>query len=177
MKKFLMLFSLVVLLMSSAVAGENENDTMVLKTIEGKTLHLIGTTDGLKIPEYKGKVVFLEFWGTKCPPCRMSIPHYIDLMNKYKGKLAMLAVEVQATPKDRLKKFVESHKINYDIVAHSDAGHFVDYIAQRSQWRGAIPFLLIFDKSGKVVTIQEGMLREEALEGIIKTLSADKSKK
>ena len=104
----------------------------------------------------------------------MSIPHYINLMKKYKGKLAMLAIEVQATPKDRLKKFVKSHKINYDVVAHKDAGDFVDYIAQRTQWRGSIPFLLIFDQTGKVVTIQVGMPREEALDGIVKTLTSKK---
>ena len=175
MKKFLILFVTVGLFISSLSGADV--DVITLKTIDGKTLHLEGTPDGLKVKEYKGKVLFLEFWGTRCPPCKMSIPHYIDLMKKYKDKLAMVAVEVQATPKDRLKKFVESHKINYDVVAHSDAGGFVDYIAQRAQWRGAIPFLLIFDRSGRVVTMQEGMLREEALEGIIKTLSSDKSKK
>ena len=175
MKKLLMLFVTIGLLFSSLSAADV--DIFTLKTINGKILHLEGTTDGLRVKEYKGKILFLEFWGTMCPPCRMSIPHYIDLMKKYKDKLAMVAVEVQATPKDRLKKFVEAHKINYDVVAHSDAGGFVDYIARRAQWRGAIPFLLIFDKSGKIVTIQEGMLREEALEGIIKTLSSKNSKK
>ncbi len=175
MKKFLMLFVIVGLFISYLSAADG--DKITLKTIDGKTLHIEGTSDGLKVDEYKGKVLFLEFWGTRCPPCRMSIPHYIDLMKKYKDKLAMVAVEVQATPKDRLKKFVEAHKINYDVVAHSDAGGFVDYISQRAQWRGAIPFLLIFDRNGKVVTMQAGMLREAALEGIIKTLSADKSKK
>ena len=173
MKRFLLLLSIVGFLSGSLFAQEPV-DKMTLQTIDGKTLHITGTTDGLKVDEYKGKVVFLEFWGTRCPPCKMSIPHYINLMKKFKGKLAMLAVEVQATPKDRLKRFVKAHKINYDVVAHEDAEMFVDYIAQRTQWNGSIPFLLIFDQQGRVVTIQVGMLRESSLAGIVKTLTSSK---
>lgn len=174
MKKLLTLIAIIGLLTAGLSAGDNDMTT--LKTIEGKTIHIKGTPSGLEIPEYKGKVVFLEFWGTHCPPCRMSIPHYINLMKKYKDKFAMLAIEVQSTPKAQLKQFVESRKINYDVVAYADAIDFVDYIAQRAQWQGSIPFLLIFDKRGKVVTMQVGLLNEDALAGIIEKLSSDSSK-
>ena len=169
MKKLLVLVALLGVLTNGLFASDN--GMIALKTVEGKTIHIKGTPDGLQIPEYKGKVVFLEFWGTQCPPCRMSIPHYINLMKKYKGKLAMLGIEVQSTPKAQLKKFVESRKINYDVVAYSDAYDFVDYIAKRAQWKGSIPFLLILDKSGKVVTMQIGLLNEDALAQLVAKLA------
>ncbi len=174
MKKLLAFIAIVGLLTTGLSAAES--DMVTLKTIEGKMIHIKGTPEGLNIPEYKGKVVFLEFWGTHCPPCKMSIPYYINLVKKYKDKLAMLAIEVQSTPKAQLKKFVESRKINYDVVAYADAIDFVDYISQRAQWQGSIPFLLIFDKEGKVVTMQVGLLSEDALAGIIEKLSADSGK-
>jgi len=53
----------------------------------------------MEIPSYKGKVVMMEFWGTHCPPCRASIPHYINLMKKYGKSVALLAIEVQDASK------------------------------------------------------------------------------
>jgi thiol-disulfide isomerase/thioredoxin len=142
-------------------------DAIVLPTLTGKQLHIIGTENGLKIDEYKGKITFLEFWGTHCPPCRISIPHYIDLMNKYKGKLNMLAIEVQDTPKERLKSYAKEKGINYDVVAYRDAGYFVEYIARRAGWKGSIPFLIILDPNGNVVTMQVGLVPQEALERVL----------
>jgi len=152
-----------------------DNDYIKLKTIDGKTIHVKGTDDGLEIPEYKGKVVFLEFWGTHCPPCLASIPHYVDMIKKYKGKLAMLGIEVQNTPKVQLKAFTENKKINYDVVAYEDAGYFVDYIAKRAGWKGSIPFLLILGPTGKVITMQVGMLPQNVLEKVVNDFVNPKS--
>jgi len=149
-----------------------EAATITLTTVTGKKLHIHGTENGLDIQEYRGKIVFLEFWGTQCPPCLMSIPHYIELTKKYKGKLAVLAVEVQSTiPKAALKNFVERHKINYDVVDYHTGQALVQYISQRTQWHGSIPFLVIFGPDGNYVTSQVGMLPQEALEGVIKKLA------
>ena len=150
------------------------NDAIALPTINGKTIHIKGTDNGLSIPEYKGKVVFLEFWGTHCPPCLASIPHYIDLISKHKDKLAMLGIEVQDTPKKQLKAFAAAKGINYDVVAYRDAGAFVEYIAHRAGWKGSIPFLLILDQNGNVVTMQVGMLPEAALEKVFNDLITKK---
>ena len=172
MKKFF-IFAIIATIFSMNVAAGNG---FVIPTIGDKEIHIKGTTDGLDIKEYKGKVTFIEFWGTHCPPCLMSIPHYIKLTKKYKDKFAMLAIEVQSTPKDRLKSFAIAKGINYDVAPHSEAGNFVDYIAQRAQWKGSIPFLLILDPSGRVVTMQLGLLDENALGQLIEKLYSDYQK-
>ena len=161
---------LTLLFVSSTLSAEQPKQsaaTFDLKTMNGKTIHIKGTENGLDIAEYKGKVIFLEFWGTHCPPCLASIPHYVDMINKYKGKLAMLGVEVQNTPKSRLQAFAQAKKINYDVVTYQDAGYFVDYIAQRAGWKGSIPFLLILDPKGNVITMQVGMLPQNVLEKVV----------
>jgi len=166
--------ALTTLMLLSGLAQAAGNDTIALPTINGKTIHIKGTDNGLSIPEYKGKVVFLEFWGTHCPPCLASIPHYVDLISKHKDKLAMLGIEVQDTPKDQLKAFASAKGINYDVVAYRDAGAFVEYIARRAGWKGSIPFLLILDQKGNVVTMQVGMLPEAALEKVFNDLISKK---
>ena len=169
MKKILLI--LLSLALAGSLAQAADNDYVKLTTLNGKTIHIKGTDNGLEIPEYKGKVVFLEFWGTHCPPCLASIPHYVDMIKKYKGKLAMLGIEVQNTPKVRLKAFADEKKINYDVVAYQDAGYFVDYIAKRAGWKGSIPFLLILDPKGNVITMQVGMLPQNVLEKVVNDLS------
>lgn len=138
-----------------------------LKDIYGKTTTVVGTKNGLDIPSAKGKVVLLEFWGTHCPPCLMSIPHYVKLNEKYKDKLAMFAIEVQGTSKERLLEFAKANGINYNIYTQDENMDFVRYIAQRAGWRGAIPFLVIFDTNGNVVDIKKGMVPPEYIEKVI----------
>ena len=174
MKKILI--ALLTLALAGSLAQAADNDYIKLTTLNGKTIHIKGTDNGLEIPEYKGKVVFLEFWGTHCPPCLASIPHYVDMIKKYKGKLAMLGIEVQNTPKIRLKAFADEKKINYDVVAYQDAGYFVDYIAKRAGWKGSIPFLLILDPKGNVITMQVGMLPQNVLEKVVNDFTGKKAK-
>lgn len=146
-----------------------------LKTIDNTTIIAKAKKNGLDFPAFKGKVVLLELWGTHCPPCLFSIPHYIDLTKKYKDKLAMVAIEVQATPKKQLKAFVKSKGINYNILTQAENMNFVRYIAARSAWRGAIPYLLIFDTKGDVATIKRGMVSEEYIQRVIQYLTNPKT--
>jgi len=72
-----------------------EAPQMSITDIKGVTHQITGTEQGLKIKGLEGKIVFLEFFGHKCPPCLKSIPHLIKLQEKHKDKLAIIAIEVQ----------------------------------------------------------------------------------
>lgn len=91
--------------------------------------------------------------------------------------MAMVAIEVQATPEAQLKAFAKQKGINYNVVPHFAAQSFIDYVGQRSGWKGAIPFLIILDQQGNFVTAQAGLLPEDALVGVIKQLEKIQKKK
>ncbi len=170
MKKLLTALLLTLALVSTSQA-QGKKSSLQIKDINGKSYTITGTPEGLKISGMEGKVVFLEFFGHKCPPCLMSIPHLIDLQKKHKGKLAIIAVEVQGFDNSELKRFVKQKGINYTVVSGTDEHLFVSYISQRAQWQGSIPFLLALDKKGDVQYIQAGMLPESALEELFTQLS------
>jgi len=173
MKKLLLF--LAALLITSGIMHAAADDTITLKTINDKTIHIVGTEKGFTIPEYKGKILFVEFWGTHCPPCLMSIPHYIELTKKYKDQMSMLAIEVQSTSKEKLKAFAKAKGMNYDVVDYKSGYSFVEYITQRAGWTGSIPLLLILDQEGVVQIVQPGLIPQENLEKVIQDMIAKKS--
>jgi len=170
MKKLLTVLLLTLALVSTAQA-QTKKKSLHIKDIDGKSYTVSGTPEGLKISGMEGKVVFLEFFGHKCPPCLMTIPHLIDMQKKHKDKLAVMAVEVQGYNNTQLKRFVKQKGINYTVISGEQERLFVSYIAQRAQWDGSIPFLIALDKKGDVQFIQAGLLPKSSLEALFQQLS------
>ncbi|TNF44071.1 MAG: TlpA family protein disulfide reductase [Epsilonproteobacteria bacterium] len=173
MKKLLTAALLFASLFTYTQAAQDEKALaqMTMTDIKGKTYNVTGTEQGLIIEGLEGKVVFLEFFGHKCPPCLASIPHLIHLQDKYKDKLAIVAIEVQGYNNEEVKKFAKEKKMNYITVSEEKATELVYYIQQRAQWRGSIPFLVALDTKGDVQFVQAGMLPEASLEELITQLS------
>ncbi len=172
MKKLLLAALLLFTMISGAHAASETS--MSMTDIKGKTYQVTGTEQGLKIKGLEGKIVFLEFFGHKCPPCLATIPHLIDLTKKYKDKLAVVAIEVQGYNNSQLQNFAKEKGMNYIVVAEERANGIVDYISQRAQWQGSIPFLVAMDKKGDVQFVQAGMLPQASLEELIKQIDAGK---
>jgi len=168
MKKII---ALAMLLISLTVYSNAADDKFTFATTAGKKLHVTGGADSLVFDEYKGKIVFLEFFGHRCPPCLKMIGRYTKLKEKYKDKIAIVAIEVQGLDNSSLKSFSKEKGINYTTISQNNAGEFVSYIQARAQWRGAIPFLIILDKKGLVQLIHAGPLSDEALDKIVTELS------
>jgi thiol-disulfide isomerase/thioredoxin len=173
MKKLLStsLLLLSLLTYTQAAGDETPLAEMTMTDIKGKTYDVTGTEQGLLIKGLEGKVVFLEFFGHKCPPCLASIPHLVKLQKKHKDKLAIVAIEVQGYNQEQTKKFAKEKGMSYIVVSEEKASELVNYIQQRAQWRGSIPFLVALDTKGDVQFVQAGMLPEASLEELISQLS------
>jgi thiol-disulfide isomerase/thioredoxin len=77
-----------------------------LKTLDGKEL---------KLDDYRGKVILLNFWATWCGPCRAEIPTLIELQKRYKDRLQVIGLAVDEDDDTVVQKFVASEGINYPI--------------------------------------------------------------
>ena len=172
MKKILASALLMFALLTSTQAASAHQ--MSMTDIKGNTYQVTGTEQGLKIKGLEGKIVFLEFFGHKCPPCLASIPHLIKLQKEHKDKLAIVSIEVQGYNNSQLKDFAKEKGMNYIVVSNEKATGIVDYISARAQWQGSIPFLVAMDKKGNVQFVQAGMLPESSLEELIKQLDVIK---
>ena len=92
-----------------AIAGSKAAPDFTLKNIDGITFTLSKET--------KGKVVLLNFWATWCPPCRMEIPGFIKLYEKYRSKgLVIVGVAMDEGGAADVSPFVKSNGMNYPIL-------------------------------------------------------------
>lgn len=96
----------------TASAGSNMNGQaapdFTLEALDGKTVHL---------SDFRGKGVLLNFWATWCEPCKIEMPWFVDLQNKYGPQgLQVLGVAMDdASPAD-IAEFAKKMGVNYPIV-------------------------------------------------------------
>ncbi len=162
MKRVIKIVTLLIALIGFAFGAHTE-PTFKIKTITGKELQFRGTDEGIVTSPYEGKVVFIEFWGTWCGPCLLSIPHHVALQEKYKDKLRIVAIETTPTvTKKELLQFIQNPAKGIDM---SKVDWFLKNKARTPQakayFKKPIEELEKFRKSGKkinydVISSQDG---------------------
>ncbi|MDR3244702.1 MAG: TlpA family protein disulfide reductase [Elusimicrobiota bacterium] len=132
-KKFIVVLTLIFL--SNFVFAQKAVD-FSLKDLNGKNI---------KLSDYKGKAVFLDFWATWCPPCRASIPAVIDLHKKTENNPSIAIIGINLSEnKTKVADFVKGYDMSYTILLGEQS------IAAAYQVR-SIPTFIIIDKEGKLV--------------------------
>ena len=110
------------------------------------------TTDNnvVRLSDYKGKVVFLNFWATWCPPCRMELPSMEKLYAKMKNQpFVILAVNVDESDPENVKAFSKSMNLTFPVLI--DDGN-----VSKLYNVNAIPTSFIIRKDGTIDTIVDG---------------------
>ena len=123
------------------------------------------------ISDYRGKVIFLNFWATWCSPCRMEMPDIQELYQEYEGmgeeaEVVFLSV---ATPgiggegtREEVIRFMEENGYTYPVL--------MDETGEVSAMFGisAYPTTYMIDREGKVYGYVSGTLSRENMESIIR---------
>ena len=103
-----------------------------------------------KLSDYKDKVVVLDLWATWCGPCRLEIPHLVDVSNEYAGKgveVIGLTTESPQTDAEKVRDFARDMKINYRLgFARADVAQAL------MNGNYSIPQTFVIAPGGRIVT-------------------------
>lgn len=118
------------------LAKGTEAPAWTLKDIDGKDV---------KLSDYKGKVVVLDFWGSWCPPCRAAMPGIQRLHEKYKDRgVAVVGMNFERNAAANPAKFMKDNGYTYNLVLKADS------IADKYKVNGW-PTFYILDRQGRVL--------------------------
>jgi thiol-disulfide isomerase/thioredoxin len=120
----------------------------------------------VNLKDLKGRVVYLDFWATWCPPCRKSFPWMDEMQTRYKDAgLTIVAVSVDKK-RELIEQFIQKMQPDFTI-AHDPTG----MIAKAYNLRG-MPSSYLIDRNGKLVKTHMGFRNKDktTMETAIKTL-------
>lgn len=119
----------------------------------------------VKLSDFKGKVVILNFWATWCPPCRKEIPTFVALQKQYGDKgLVIVGMSLDEKGPGVVKPFVAKMGINYPVVM-GDQKTAAEYGGVE-----VVPTTFVIDRKGKIAAEHEGDAERATLESEIKPL-------
>ncbi|WP_417431291.1 TlpA family protein disulfide reductase [Halpernia sp.] len=106
----------------------------------------------VKLSDFKGKIVVLDFWATWCGPCRAALPHMQELVKKYdKSEVQFLFINTMEREKpDEIKKkvskFIADNKYDLNVLYDFDNSAYKNYLID------GIPCEIIIDKNGNLIS-------------------------
>lgn len=70
----------------------------------------------VKLADFKGKVILLNFWATWCGPCEQEIPAFVEMYDRYKDRgFVILGVSIDDPP-EALRAYAKSHHMQYPVL-------------------------------------------------------------
>lgn len=125
------------------------------------------------LSDYKGKVVFLNFWATWCPPCKQEMPHIEELYNEYnlnQEDVVFLGVtnpksdeypNNQDETKEDITAFLDENGYTFPTVFDETGELFEAY------YISAFPTTFMIDKEGNVAGYVPGMMTKDIMVNVI----------
>ncbi|MGH7391243.1 MAG: TlpA disulfide reductase family protein [Candidatus Rokuibacteriota bacterium] len=109
------------------------------------------TSQPLRLGDFQGRVVFLNFWATWCPPCKEEMPSMERLYRRYKDRgFTILAISIDAAGADRVAAFVKEHGLTFPVGLDPKLA-----VANQYAIRG-LPASFLIDKAGNIAAVAVG---------------------
>lgn len=122
-----------------------------------------------RVSDWQGKVVICNFWATWCAPCREEIPMLVDLRAQYAAQgFEVLGIAVDNAA--NVREFAAKYPISYPVLIAEAGG--LDLIRKLGNTAGALPFTVVLDRRGEILSRKLGILRRREIEPKIKALLA-----
>lgn len=120
------------------------------------------------LSDYRGKVVFLNFWATWCPPCRMEMPYIEEIYNDNNQNSEDVVIIGVAGPnigkegdEQYIIQFLKDEGYTFPVLFDDTGRTMAQYVIQ------ALPSTFIIDKEGYIVQYIPGAMEKSTMEALI----------
>ena len=118
----------------------------------------------IRLSDYRGRVVLLNFWATWCHGCKTEIPWYVEFQDKWNSRgLAVIGASMDDDGWKAVKPFVKEKKINYPMVIANDS-------LARQYGLKEMPLSVLIDRQGRIADSHSGVVDPHAWETEILSL-------
>ena len=115
----------------------------------------------VRLSEFRGKVVLINFWATWCPPCRAEMPDIESLYQEYKDKgLVIIGIDI-GEPEATVRQFVQRGGYSWTFVLDSTGTVAANYNIR------AIPTSFFIDREGVIQTVNIGAMTKQGMEAML----------
>lgn len=143
-KLFQILFALFLLQASTAVLAKQAPD-----------FNLPGDNGNIKLSDYRGQVVYLDFWASWCKPCRKSFPFMNSLQKKYgKQGLKVIAINLDSE-KGAAQAFLKKNPAKFTIA------YDLEGTTPEKYGLSVMPTSYLIDRNGKLINSHKGFKKSQ----------------
>jgi len=169
--KFDLQYSIYALLAALVLAGKMAYAAEPGTAIPDCVLSAINKKETASLKQFKGKVLYVDFWASWCGPCAKSFPFLNEMHQQLKDKgLQIVGVNLDENPDDA-KAFLAKYPSDFTVFADVSKQCAKDFDVK------AMPSSYVIDRNGVVHHIQLGFKPGEAegLRRVVDTLLSEKS--
>ena len=114
-----------------------------LQSLDGKNM---------KLSDFRGKAVLLNFWATWCGPCKIEMPWFVELQKEYGPQgFQIVGVAMDDASSDEIAKFAKQMGVNYPVLLGKES------VGQSYGGVGVLPTTYFIDRDGKLVAREFGL--------------------
>ena len=122
----------------------------------------------VKLSDFRGKVVLLNFWATWCVPCKAEIPMFTELQQSYGNRdFAILGISMDEDGWDSVRPYIAEQRMNYRVMIGNPD------IAQLYGGLESVPTSFIIDKSGRIAVTHVGLCSKSEYEADIQAVFSE----
>jgi len=107
----------------------------------------------IRLSDYRGKVVLLNFWATWCPPCRAEIPWFVEFQRTFGNQgLAVIGISMDQDGWKVVRPYLDQQKMNYAV------GIGGEWLARRFGGMESLPETLLIGRDRRIVARHAGIM-------------------
>lgn len=176
MKKLIVLIAALVLLLLGAYVSYDYLTDTIHPNIDASDTTPNPATDftfsdakgnSVKLSEYYGKPIVLNFWASWCSPCKNEMPGFDELYAQYGDNVSFLMMNVtdgKRETEDSAKEYLTSNNYKFPVFFDTDQEGIKTYEVT------GIPMTIVIDAKGNIKKIFRGEVSKDALEKVIESL-------